>query len=66
MLTGLHMLDGLHDLSLRMQLTVGVMCAASDAGDGRSQNNIVPLVPGAPRCSFYSSCASSVLRSLPV
>ncbi|CAK0761365.1 hypothetical protein CVIRNUC_002853 [Coccomyxa viridis] len=39
---------------------------ASDAGDGSSQNNIVPLVSGAPRCSFYSSCASSVLRSLPV
>ncbi|CAL5219552.1 g1406 [Coccomyxa viridis] len=40
----------------------------ADAAKGlsRSSNNIVPLVPGAPRCSFYSSCASSVLRSLPV
>ena len=66
MLTGLHMLDGRYELPFCMQLTVGIMCAASDAGDGRSQNNIVPLVPGAPRCSFYSSCASSVLRSLPV
>ena len=40
--------------------------ADSDAAGGASRNNIVPLLPGAPRCSFYSSCASSVLRSLPV
>lgn len=43
-------------------------CADAEAANGArpSRNNIVPLIPGAPRCSFYSSCASSVLRSLPV
>jgi serine/threonine protein kinase len=30
------------------------------------RNNIVPLLPAAPRCSYYSSSAASVLGSMPV
>lgn len=30
------------------------------------RNNIVPLVPSSPRCSFYSSSAASVLGGMPM
>ncbi len=44
----------------------GCSSPQEDASISTARNNIVPLVPAAPRCSFYSSSAASVLGSMPM